>query len=336
MPVVFIRTQFMKSKISILLVFYSLSISAQIFPATHTSVHENLLSLDYSSGLFFERGEYSYLSDLERLNLSTYNSFAQPAAPILTSHASDLEICTGHSTRLTATSGHSIYWYTVPPPLGTPVATGPIFITPILSTGYYTYYAVAENNGVRSEITSMEVVMVYPSPSLTVTSNATSVCANETATLTVSGTTYYEWEFGPIASQMTITPIETQTYKVTGINTAGCKSTVEFTQHVDLCYTEYLANSVSKKSNSFPLEETGESIFSVFPNPNNGAFTIHLGDVTQNTRVEIYNALGQLIYSSKISEELTAIAIDDVPNGIYVIRILEKDKVQRQQKILKG
>lgn len=324
----------MKSKILILLVFSSLSIAAQLFSSTHFIFHESLQAQDFSSGLLFDKGEDSYLLEAERLNLSGSNSFAQPSAPILTSHTADLEICTGQSTRLTASSAHLISWYTTPPPAGAPVGTGPIFITPALTTGYYTYYAVAENNGVRSEVTSMEVVMVYPSPTLTVTSNATSVCANETATLTVSGTTYYEWEFGPVSAQMTITPTETQTYKVTGINTAGCKSTVEFTQHVDLCYTESLENTASK--NSFPSEMNESSVFSVFPNPNNGAFTIHIGEVSENTKVEIYNALGEVIYSSKITENLSAVSINDAPNGIYILRVLENDKLQRQQKIVKN
>lgn len=325
----------MKSKISILLVFSSLSIAAQLFPAYHFASKDTDHFQDFSSGLLFERGEDSYFSEAGKLNLYSHSSFVKPSVPILTSLTSDLEICSGQSTRLTASSAHLISWYTTAPPLGLPVATGSVFITPILTTGYYTYYAVAENNGIRSEATAMEVVMVYPNPTLTVNSNAISLCANETATLTVSGTTYYEWEFGPVSAQMVISPVETQAYKVTGINTAGCKTTVEFTQHVDLCYTESLENAAAKKYTSFQSEMNENAIFSVFPNPNNGAFTVHVGEVSENTKVEIYNALGQLIYSSKITEFLSTVAITDTPKGIYIVRILENEKFQSQQKIIK-
>jgi hypothetical protein len=256
-----------------------------------------------------------------------------PAAPYLTTNAHNLEICDGNSAHLTATSPYTILWYSTPPPLGAPVGTGTSYITPTLNTGYYTYYAVADNNGVKSDVTAMEVVMVYPSPEITVVSSAKNLCANETATLTVSGTTYFEWENGPIASKLIIRPNTTQSYKVTGINTAGCASSAVYTQSVISCDFNTASTNRALTSN-LELNED-ERLFSVFPNPNNGDFHIRANVISESTRVEIYNSLGALSYSNKIINEESAITLKEFNNGIYIVRIIENDKILKQVKIIK-
>lgn len=286
------------------------------------------------SGMLLENGENGYLSDGERMSLSSYNSFTQPSPPLLTTNFSELEICTGNSTRLTASSNYNIYWYTTPPPLGTAVGTGSSYITPVLGTGYYTYYAIAENNGIKSDISAMEVVMVYPNPVLEIKSNASIVCANETATLTVSGTTYYEWENGPVSSQMTIRPDATQEYKVTGVNTAGCRSAAVYTQLVETCNLELTTLQGNRQIISGETAKE-DKLFSVYPNPNNGEFNIRVNSISETTRVEVYNSFGHLNYSNKISDEVTSITLREYPNGIYIVRIIENDKVLRQEKIVK-
>jgi len=333
----------MKIKILILSIF-CFTLRAQV---VSYMVYEKTLGL--SSGLHSDNSvapnfsaiepnrdeETLFLLEGERVSMYNYNSLSLPAPPLLTTSAVDLEICTGNRTRLTASSCHPIYWYATPPPIGVPVGTGTSYITPELTTGYYTYYAIAERDGIRSDITAVEVVMVYPSPELIISSNFTNLCANETATLTVNGTTYYEWENGPVSSQMTIRPASTQVYKVTGINTAGCRSNAVYTQFVESCSTNDQSSLSSRHApdTKDPIKE--ERLFSVYPNPNNGEFNIRVNSISETTRVEIYNSLGQLRYSYKVTSELTALTLNEYPNGIYIVRIIENDKVLKQKKIVK-
>lgn|GEM_PF-2589033 len=335
----------MKRIILILSISFSLKICAQTI-TLHSGIKNANVTYDvydpqnlFDAGLLLgfpaETGETSYLTEVERINLYNHNFFAQPTPPLLTTNLSDLEICTGNSTRLTASSNHTIFWYTTPPPIGSPVGTGTSYITPQLSTGYYTYYAVADNGGIKSDITAMEVVMVYPSPVLNIVSNVNTLCANETATLTVTGTTYYEWENGPVSSQIIIRPVNTQTYKVTGVNTAGCKTTAIYTQSVEACDSgmdvvstrQYTAGSIQQTENNLS--------FSVYPNPNNGDFNIRVNSISENTHVEVYNWLGALVYSNKITSEITAVTLNNFPGGIYIVRIIENDTILKQEKIIK-
>lgn len=345
----------MKSTLLIFSIFLSLGVSAQSY-SEKSSVSigdesdDSYNSANHLSGFFpgilLDSDEPDYSAEADRISLFDFNSFTIPSPPLLTTSASDLEICTGNSTRLTASSNHEIHWYTTPPPIGSPVGTGTSYITPVLTTGYYTYYAVAENNGARSEITAMEVIMVYPNPNVNIISRKSKICAGESVTLTAIGTTYYEWEKGPVSEQIVVTPENTQVYQVTGINTAGCRSTAAYTQFVEVCspgddetYPGGKEGSARYSSGSdhgisgMSIKE--DRLFSVFPNPNNGDFNILVNSISESTKIEIYNAIGELSFSSKVTGEITAVGLKESPNGIYIVRITENDKVLRQQKIVK-
>ncbi|HTA28564.1 MAG TPA: T9SS type A sorting domain-containing protein, partial [Bacteroidia bacterium] len=76
---------------------------------------------------------------------------------------------------------------------------------------------------------------------------------------------------------------------------------------------------------------------SLYPNPNNGQFTIQSSVNSGQLSVEIYNMLGQKVYSqSNIQNPTFNINISDKPNGIYLIRILDKDgNLVSQKKVVK-
>lgn len=275
---------------------------------------------------------YDYHQEVEDKRHYTpfHHPSVPPSPPLLTTSSENLEICEGKKAHLTANSNHIIYWYTTPPPLGTPVGTGTSYITPALTAGYYTYYAVAEHNGIKSDATAMEVVMVYPEPVITISSNMTSACALESITLTASGTTYYEWDNGVVADYIVIQPARTQTFKVTGVNTAGCRTTSEFTQAVKTCDA---ANS-STQSAGYAVSEVKEYSFRVYPNPNHGEFNLNLSSLSETVRVEIYNWFGGLVYSNKVTSPLSNIQLRDTQKGIYILRIIENETLIHQEKVL--
>ena len=61
--------------------------------------------------------------------------------------------------------------------------------------------------------------------------------------------------------------------------------------------------------------------FAVYPNPSTGAFTVELGDLTDNTLIEVYNAAGQVVYSVIASDIKTNIDLEEIANGLYIVSI---------------
>ena len=62
---------------------------------------------------------------------------------------------------------------------------------------------------------------------------------------------------------------------------------------------------------------------SVYPNPNNGKFSISLKNSISKIQVDIYNTLGKKIYESSIRSPLSENEIDFslYPKGVYSIKI---------------
>jgi len=65
--------------------------------------------------------------------------------------------------------------------------------------------------------------------------------------------------------------------------------------------------------------------FIVAPNPNNGSFTIDVGNI-ENATIEIYNISGQLILKEALLESITPINLKQNPKGIYFVKVETKNK----------
>ncbi len=73
------------------------------------------------------------------------------------------------------------------------------------------------------------------------------------------------------------------------------------------------------------LEETNDIL--VYPNPSQSSITVKMKESKNSRKLEIYNMLGQMIYSSKITEEKTEINVSQYRDGLYVIKLIEGDKL---------
>lgn len=67
----------------------------------------------------------------------------------------------------------------------------------------------------------------------------------------------------------------------------------------------------------------------LYPNPNNGEFTIALSDLTSTTNYQycIYNALGQQVEQASLNKSSNNIALNNVRNGIYLVVIKNNGEV---------
>jgi hypothetical protein len=73
----------------------------------------------------------------------------------------------------------------------------------------------------------------------------------------------------------------------------------------------------------------------IYPNPSNGNFTLEIKENAKNSKLEIYNSMGQKLYSQKINTPKTIIN-SNLKSGIYFVNVVDgSNKVQTNRVIFK-
>ena len=66
-----------------------------------------------------------------------------------------------------------------------------------------------------------------------------------------------------------------------------------------------------------------ESAISIYPNPANDVIHVNIANITsENSVIELYDGVGKLIMSKKVTDSLSSLSIAHLANGIYSVRIL--------------
>lgn len=79
--------------------------------------------------------------------------------------------------------------------------------------------------------------------------------------------------------------------------------------------------------------ELGSAV--LYPNPTDGYLTIETSKISPGANIYVINLSGQLIYETILFEGQTVIDIHHLAKGLYMLRIIDKEKVF-QQKFIKG
>ncbi len=88
--------------------------------------------------------------------------------------------------------------------------------------------------------------------------------------------------------------------------------------------------------NSIGISEISISSFLIFPNPNNGFFTVDIGNLNErNVVLEIYDGMGKLVFSELTNEKLVKINSVNLDNGIYFMKITSKQNTITQKIIVR-
>ncbi len=184
-----------------------------------------------------------------------------------------------------------------------------------LSAGTYTV-TLSDSNGCNATA----AVTITQSPGMVITTDSVSVssfggCNGEAAVTVVSGGV----------------PPYTYLWSPGGETTDTIKRQCEG----DYCCTITGANGCSENvcvvvTNTSGIDniESGSGEISIYPNPNNGIFTISITNYELGiTRVEIYNVLGQNLLSQPLSEteENNIINLRDKSAGMYFYRVVKAD-----------
>jgi hypothetical protein len=191
-----------------------------------------------------------------------------------------------------------------------------------ISASYYWFYNLNISIGCESPRT-MVTATVNPLPTVTITTPSTLICTGASAVLTAASTaTTISWSTGQTTSSISITPTVTSTYSVTVTDNNGC-----------------ISNPASIVLNVFSCTGIQEFIsdkVSVYPNPNTGILNIALPNtLTQNSIIEIYDAIGKLVIAKSLTNEMNTINISNLDNGIYVFKILNNTSAVKIGKLLK-
>ncbi len=226
--------------------------------------------------------------------------------------------CQGGNVLLTATySGAAVQWKKN----GTniPGAISPTYLVTAKGT-----YTCETTSACDTELSTGIFVNVLKNPPATITAGgATTFCAGGSVTLTetpVAGCSYQWYKGASFLVGATST-----NYIATVAGNYKCRVTKTATG----CFKNSNAISVS-----VPCKEgessNDENVFSIYPNPNNGTFTIEANLKTQDyafpeSTLEIYNNLGQLIFSKDVISKdgiiNETINMEYIIPGIYLVKL---------------
>lgn len=133
--------------------------------------------------------------------------------PTLSIVASNSTVCAGDVVTLTVSGNAQTYTWTPGSQTTTTYTLAPTSNTLISASGTSSLNCIGN---------AQQVIVVYALPVLTLTASKYTVCSGGSSTLNVSGAVTYTWNSGSIAPTVTVNPISTQVYTVTGTNSNSC------------------------------------------------------------------------------------------------------------------
>jgi hypothetical protein len=201
-------------------------------------------------------------------------------------------ICIGSSGTITASGATSYTWNT-----GSNATS--IVISPTTTTNYTVNGTSGTCNG-----TNTISIAVSANPTVAAVSSSSLICTGNTATLSATGASSYNWNPGSLSgTSVVVSPTISTTYTVVGSNAAGCTNTRTVSVTVSAC------TGINE------TQTTNGTIY-IYPNPNNGEFTLVVPEEGVYT---IVNSIGQTIETIELKENSQTISIQGLADGIYYV-----------------
>lgn len=271
-----------------------------VYPGPATTGPGPLVVIGYTSTMYSLVG-----SDANNcLSINTATTFIEVLeTPTVTVNSGS--ICLGESFTMIPAGANSYI-----------VSSGFLTVTPN-TPGIMNYSITGVGTGTNfcaSEVPAISSLTVNAIPVIDILTPRTTICKNETITLSASGASTYSWNSGQTNGTISISQsLPVFSYSVTGISAAGCTSGK----------TILITLSPCTGIDEARADATG---ISVFPNPANGVFNVKLDVITDRTVVEIYNGLGQMILSQQALQQEVEIDFKEQSNGLYYLKLKGSDK----------
>ncbi|WP_317896715.1 T9SS type A sorting domain-containing protein [Aurantibacillus circumpalustris] len=201
---------------------------------------------------------------------------------------------------------------------GTPI-TNQILQIPLTVASVFTLTANSNSVGLICPATQTIALGIYYNPTITAVPARTLICVKESVEITAAGGSSYAWDNTMTGPTITVSPNGTAAnYTVTGTDDNGCSSTATVQVKISSCAG---LNELSHLN----------SEISIYPNPNDGKFTIQ---TNADLKLSLVNELGQLIRVINLSAiNNHEVNISDLAKGIYFVSG-RKDSSQIYQKIV--
>jgi PKD repeat protein len=119
----------------------------------------------------------------------------------------------------------------------------------------------------------------------------------------------YQWKFGTTDSVKTTATTYTHTIKSSDQHTVCLTAT-------DLSG----CSSQTCKNITVGILKLTEKSFKIFPNPNNGSFTIELDNPEMDAAIEVFDLMGKLVKKLERVEKVTLVDLE-VASGIYLVKV---------------
>jgi len=233
--------------------------------------------------------------------------------PVVSISGSPVSLCIGSSATLTASGANTYVWSNN--------QTGTVIVVSPTLTGIATYSTTGTDLSGCSG-TGTITVNVTPLPVVMATSLKPTICKGEQVTLNASGANTYAWNTVPVSSgsAVVVSPTITTNYVVSGTDLNGCVNTFTISQVVNLCTGIGQDQIVSRE-------------YALFPNPNNGQFTISGPATEAASRIVIFNTLGQKVFEDDLNSGQNNTQTG-LPKGIYHYNILVNEHKATSGKIV--
>ncbi|KAF0131126.1 MAG: cell wall surface anchor family protein, partial [Bacteroidetes bacterium] len=141
--------------------------------------------------------------------------------------SNDTTVCSGETVILESTGGILCIWSDETGMVGAG------YTLEIQATETKKYYATIIGDGnLGCSQTDSVTVTVYPLPEVMVQASQQNVCGGTPIVLVASGADSYVWSTGQTGTVITVYPLQTTTYFVTGINESGCSQVALVTVNI--------------------------------------------------------------------------------------------------------
>lgn len=160
-------------------------------------------------------------------------------------------------------------------------------------------------------------------PNLTMTATDTNITQGQSVTMIIYGASSWLWSTGQTVVSITVFPDTTTTYWGIGTLPNGCSDTMYMTINVapNIGFGEFDRGTFSISLQPNPAQES--SVLKILSNKA-GAF-----------RVEIINAIGQVVSELNEETERTIVFGDMLPSGQYWIRVTDESGKSSVRKFIK-
>lgn len=182
-----------------------------------------------------------------------------------------------------------------------------------------TTYSLTVTDVYNCSQTYSYTINTIPTPTVLATTSNTLICNGNSATLTATGANSYAWSSGSTTDTDVVSPTTLTDYTVTGSGLNGCSSEAVVTVSVSLC-------------TGIESLDVNDNIV-LYPNPTNGILNVKT--ITPDTKINIYNALSELVLSEALLNIENQINLNELSKGIYIVKITSNNRTISVSKIVK-